>query len=307
MKILISALLLALSFSSCKQDATTYDDKESYASIKSVRLPSKESGYDKNYDYAVVDSAAAVVEEYAPQSPENPTEKIEQKIIKTGDLSFETNTIDETYNSVQLLVKKYKAIIQNDSQGKSDYSIYRNLNIRIPNENFDAFINELAKGVAFFDRKDISIEDVTEEYIDVASRVKTKKALEERYLELLKRANKVSEMLEIERELATIREEIESKEGRLKYIQNRVSMSTISINFYKTLEHRAGATVSFGTKIVNAIKSGFNSISSFFIGLLEIWPFIIILAVLYFVFRKKFKNKRLFFRRKKEEKNDENI
>lgn len=289
MKIRISFVLLMFSLSGCKEDATHYDKSDLKA--MSLEIPSKKDGYENEELYAIVDSTATAVDEYAPKSPKNKSEEIEQKIIKSGDLSFETSNIDETYITVQSLVKKYKAVIQNDSQEKSNYSISRNLNIRIPNENFDAFINDLSKGVDYFDKKDISIDDVTEEYIDVSSRIKTKKALEERYLELLKKANKVSEMLEIERELATIREEIEAKEGRLKYIQNKVSMSTMSIEFYKTLEHKAGATVSFGTKFVNAIKSGFNGISSFFIWLIEIWPFIVILVALIYFVRKRFKRK----------------
>jgi hypothetical protein len=274
---------------SCKQNASINDENYASEKIMTVKL-APNAKYDKDEDYAIVDSVAAAVEDES--SPEKSNESIEQKIIKTGDLRFEVSNIDESYNSILALVKKYKAIVQNDSQGKNDYEINRNLTVRLPNENFDAFINELSKGVDFFDRKEISIDDVTEEYIDVSSRIKTKKALESRYLELLKKANKVSEMLEIEKELATIREEIEAKEGRLKYIQNKVSMSTITLDFYKTLEHKAGATVSFGTKFVNAIKSGFNGISSFFIWLIEVWPFIIILGVLIYFIRKRFKKRK---------------
>lgn len=166
--------------------------------------------------------------------------------------------------------------------------------VRIPSKNFDAFLKDISVGVSYFDRKEISSNDVTEEFIDVESRVKTKKVLEARYLELLKKANKVSEMLEIEKQLSDIREEIEAKEGRLKYIQNQVSMSTVHINFYKTLANENQATVSYGSKILNALKSGFNSISNFFIWLLEIWPVIVILPLLFILikrwFKRKFKN-----------------
>ncbi|MCZ8196577.1 MAG: DUF4349 domain-containing protein [Flavobacterium sp.] len=275
-------------FFGCKENTETTTSEEMM-----ISLPKRESkaNYDAVYESAAetVDSAVAVVE--AAVVEESPNEEIEQKIIKSGDLRFETSNIEATHKTIQELVKKHKATVQNDSEGKDDYTIYRNLTLRIPNENFDAFITDVSTGVDYFDRKSVSIDDVTEEYIDVASRIKTKKALEERYLQLLKKANKVSEMLEIERELATIREEIEAKEGRLKYIQNKVSMSTINLEFYKTLEHKAGATVSFGTKFVNAIKSGFNGISSFFIWLIEVWPFIVILvAIIYFV-KRRFKRK----------------
>jgi len=98
-------------------------------------------------------------------------------------------------------------------------------------------------------------------------------------------------MLEIEAQLSAIREEIEAKEGQLRYMQSQVSMSTINIEFYKTVANEGGATLSYGSKIWNAITSGFNSISSFFIGLLSIWPFLIILAAAVYYIRKRFKKK----------------
>ncbi|WP_395043489.1 DUF4349 domain-containing protein [Flavobacterium sp.] len=284
MKNIFSFLFLTFLLLGCKENAN--EEAEALnSSITTIKIPPREmsSSEDRNYDKS---------EDVKPKNNNNYNgENIEQKIIKYGDLRFETNDLDETHKTIQTLIKKYKIVVQNDSEGKDDYTIYRNLRLRIANESFDEFIKEISTGINYFDRKNISVDDVTEEYIDVTSRIKTKKALEERYIELLKKANKVSEMLEIEKELATIREEIEAKEGRLRYIENKVSMSTITIEFYKTLEHKAGATVSFGTKFVNAIKSGFNGISSFFIWLIEVWPFIIILVAIMYFIKKRFKKK----------------
>ena len=102
----------------------------------------------------------------------------------------------------------------------------------------------------------------------------------------------MSEILEIEQQLSAIREEIEAKEGQLNYLQNRVSFSTITIEFYKSVANESGITVSYGMKIWTAIKSGFNSISSLFINLLSIWPFIIILFSIVYFIRKKIKSKK---------------
>ena len=151
----------------------------------------------------------------------------------------------------------------------------------------------ISKGVSYFDNKEITSQDVTTEFIDIEARLKAKKVLENRYIELLKKANKVSEMLEIEAQLSAIREEIEAKQGQLNYMQNRVSFSTITVEFYKTVATESGITTSYGMKIWNAIKSGFNSISSLFIRMLEIWPFIIILIVgIYYIRKKITRNKK---------------
>lgn len=275
-------LLVILAFGCQKNEASA----ESKMSI--VSMPSKDS--DENY-YAV-DSAAAEISLPEKEEGNSATEEtITPKIIKNGDLRFETDDLEKTYNQIQSLIKKYQATVQNDSESKDYNALTKDLVIRVPSQNFDAFIQGISTGVPYFDRKDISSQDVTEEYIDVSSRIKTKKVLESRYLELLKKANKVSEMMEVEKQLSTIREEIEAKEGRLKYLKNRVAMSTINISFYKTLAQESGATVSYGTKIGNAIKSGFNGISSFFIWLIEVWPFILILVALIYLIRKRFKKK----------------
>lgn len=282
MKKILFSLLLVISFFSCNKN----DAVAEVAYVSAVSLPSKEY---KEDDYTV-DSASASVDENI-EILDDKKEKIESKIIKNGELRFETDDLEKTYNQVQKAVAKYKANIQNDSEEKNNFSIFKILTIRVPSQNFDAFIKDISTGVSYFDTREISSEDVTEEYIDVDSRIKTKKVLEIRYLELLKKATKVSEMMEVEKQLSEIREEIEAKEGRLKYLKNRVAMSSVTINFYKTLAQESGATVSYGTKIGNAIKSGFNGLSSFFIWLIEVWPFIIILVALIYLIRKRFKKK----------------
>lgn len=268
--------MLLLTFSSCKKAEVAAEEN-----ISDIKLPPKE------------DMVASVADEKlslnAPQKSDDKT--IEQKIIKTGNLRFETSDLETTYNQIQTAVKNYKGTIQNDTEGKDYQSVFKNITVRVPSKNFDLFLKDISKGVDYFDNKEISSQDVTEEYIDIDARLKAKKILEVRYLELLKKANKVSEMLEIETQLSAIREEIEAKEGQLRYMQNRVSMSTVTIEFYKNVAEESGVTVSYGAKIWNAIKSGFFGISSFLLGLLEIWPFIIILSAIIYFIRKRFKKK----------------
>lgn len=276
MKIVFLFLILLLTFSSCKKSETAAEENS-----MDVKLPPKED--------MAASVAYEVVNKNAPQKSEDKT--IEQKIIKTGNLRFETSELETTYNQIQTAVKNYNGTIQNDTEGKDYQSVFKNITVRVPSKNFDLFLKDVSKGVVYFDNKEISSQDVTEEYIDIDARLKAKKVLETRYLELLKKANKVSEMLEIETQLSAIREEIEAKEGQLRYMQNRVSMSTVTIEFYKNIAEESGVTVSYGAKIWNAIKSGFFGISSFLLGLLEIWPFITILGIIIYFIKKRFKKK----------------
>ncbi|MDX6180925.1 DUF4349 domain-containing protein [Flavobacterium sp. Fl-77] len=233
-------------------------------------------------------------ESFADQKDKNLNlSKVPQKIIKTALLRFETNDLDETFNQIQKAIKESGSSVQTDSEGKDYNSAFRNITIRVPSQNFDFFIEKISKGVSYFENKEITSEDVTEQYIDLNSRLKTKRKLEERYLEILQKANKISEILEIEKQISAIREEIEAKEGQLKYLESRVSESTITIEFYKTIAEKEGVKTSYGSKLLNAIKSGFFEISSFLISLISVWPFIILFLVITYFIRKRLKRKKI--------------
>ena len=258
----------AFTLISCKKAEMTKDE----ISVTEIELPASTS-----------DKAVS-----SPDSSES-QKNSEQKIVKNGKLRFETTDFGKTANKIYTAVKKYKAQIQTDNEGKEYNSLTRNIVIRVSNENFENILRDISTGIAYFDQKEISSEDVTEQFIDLEARLKAKKELESRYLELLKKANKISEILEIEKELVVIREEIESKQGQLNYLQSRVSMSTLEITFYKqTVE--TGVTVSYGSKMWNAIKGGVSWIPGFFLGLLYIWPLILISGLAFYYIRKRKKN-----------------
>lgn len=257
--------------------------EENYA-IQTVQMPAKAENV--AYDRKVSPNDAP------PPPPPPIKEKIEQKIIKEATLKFETDNLENSFSQIQQAVANSKARIINDSEGKDFGSIFRNLTVKVPSQNFDRFISDISKGVSYFEVKNISAEDVTEQYIDLTSRLKTKKKLEERYLEILKKANKVSEILEIEEQISTIREEIESKEGQLKYLESRVSESTVTIEFYKTIAEKEGIKISYGSKLLTAIKSGFFTLSDLLLSLLSAWPFVILFCLFAYFIRRRLKRRK---------------
>ncbi|RZJ69501.1 MAG: DUF4349 domain-containing protein [Flavobacterium sp.] len=275
MKKTIGAMLLLLAIAGCKNINENSDS--AVGEVAAMELPPSPPA---SADMSRMDNASAT-----PGS-------VQQKVIKNAEIRFETDDLSATAVKVNAAVAKYRAQVQNDSENKSDYSFNRVMTIRIPAQNFDAFIGEIGKGVSYFDQKVISSQDVTEEYVDIEARLKAKKVLEARYLDLIGKAKKVSEVLEIEKELSAIREDIEAQEGRLRYMQSRVALSTINLEFYKKTALEPGATVSYGSKMGNAIKSGFNGLSSFFIGILYVWPFILIFVIVLFLFRKKLRKRK---------------
>ena len=209
----------------------------------------------------------------------------DQKLIKESYLQFETQNLEVTFNRIVSYVKANQGYIQNDNASKSYNRHSRTLNIRVPSNNFQATVDSISSFVSYFDEKRITLRDVTEEFVDLEARLKSKRALETRYISLLDKAKNVEEMLKIERELSKIREEIEAKQARLNYLSNRVALSTLTIEFYK-ITADTGVTVSYGVKMWNALKSGFDGLSKIFLGVLYIWPLLLILLVLGFVLKR---------------------
>ena len=258
-----------------------------------VLLSSCDNEKKNNYMYGESAPSIEAVEDMSIQEvtyKEVPQKK--HKIIKTSFLSFETDSIEKTFQKIKNDVEKHKGFIQSDNTVKEYNQIRRSLIVRIPTNNFQPIIEHISNDVKTFDRKSISLKDVTEEFIDLEARLKAKKALENRYLQLLNKARNVKEMLEIEREIANIREEIEAKQGRLNYLKNQVSYSTINLEFYEVVPVVKSKSKTYFSKVIYAFKGGFKTLGDFILGLLYIWPFVIILGITLFYIRKRIKKRR---------------
>lgn len=211
----------------------------------------------------------------------------ERKLIKEGNVSFETDDLKATRDHIFKTVKEYKGYVSSDNEHKYRKKISQTLTVRVPASKFDDFLKAATKGVGTFDNRSVDVRDVTEEYVDVEARLKAKKQLEARYLELLKEAKNVTEMLEVEREIGKLRSEIESIEGRFNYLKNRVGFSTVNITFY---EKTAGGN-KYSSKFSDAFRNGWEGLIFFFIGLVNAWPFLIMLGVGLYFLRKWWKRK----------------
>jgi hypothetical protein len=159
--------------------------------------------------------------------------------------------------------------------------------VRIPASKFDSFLNSATKDVHYFDHKQIDVKDVTAEYFDVETRLKTKKEIELRYRELLKKASTIKDILSVETELGTIRTEIESAEGQLKLLADQVQYSTLRIEFYKITSTPAVFTY----QLSSAFSKGWENLLMMLILAVDVWPFILLGIGLWFGYAKVMKRK----------------
>lgn len=227
----------------------------------------------------------------APELQSTTGPVIERKLIKEGYIRFETADIQKTRHTIETLTEKYGAYISQEDEQSAETRIYQNITLKVPKEHFDSFLTDLTDGVKKIDEKSIGIQDVTEEFIDIDARLKVKKETEAGYLRLLDKAQSVKDILDIQNEIQNLRSDIESIEGRLRYLENSVNFSTIRMRMYQNIRPPAGVS-SFFEPVWAAVKGGLVLFGKLCIALLYGWVFIVLAAALCFILIKVWKRKK---------------
>ena len=234
---------------------------------------------------------AIAVEDESLQIDEREVDKvetIERKIIKEGEIKFKTTDVNKTKSLIDQTVQQLNGYIAKDNAYDYPDRVEHRLIIRVPADKFDLLLTNISENVEKLDYKNIDVRDVTEEYIDMEARIKTKKELQNRYKEILKQATRVDEILNIEREIGYLQTEIESVEGRMKYLKDRIAFSTLTVTYYQETTSSTG----FFSQIAEAIGDGWNVFLWFIIGLSYLWVFILIAATtIYLIVRRRRRRK----------------
>lgn len=212
--------------------------------------------------------------------------KIPEKIKKTATISLTVDNYREARLLIEKIVKAGNGYIAGESEQNNTYNISNTMVIRVRNPDFEKMVTNISAIPSHVNSKNIYTEDVTAEFVDITARLKSKKEVEKRYIELLQKAVKVSDILEVEEQLSTIREEIEAKEGQLKYLNDQVDYSTINLSFHQDFEYTPSERPGFFGRVGTAFGNGWNDFLSFLVGIIHAWPLLIsILAGIYLVYR----------------------
>jgi Domain of unknown function (DUF4349) len=170
----------------------------------------------------------------------------ERKIIRNANITLEVASPAETQPKIAAIAESHQGFVvtteaihrTDDDRAKPESTV--TLVVRVPAAQFNQTVTDIrAAGLRVVQEK-MTGQDVTEEFMDLEARVKNQKALEAQFIEIMKRAGTVEDALNVQRELATVRTEIERLEGRRRFLENQTSLSTINV------------TLQTPTQIVNA-------------------------------------------------------
>jgi len=214
----------------------------------------------------------------------------DKKIIKTATLQVETKDYKKYYSSIYPSVKRVGGYVAQEDQNQTEYKNENVLTIKVPVQQFDEALGILINGTGNekLVEKKIGSEDVTGQVIDVMSRLEAKREARLRYLDLLKQAKNMQEVLQVQKEINDLQEEIEMAAGRMSYLNHSADYSTIQLTFFQVLNPSAHTDKepSFFLKLVKAFENGWNFIQQLLLGLISIWPLIIVVAGIWLGFRK---------------------
>ncbi|MDZ4711960.1 MAG: DUF4349 domain-containing protein [bacterium] len=182
---------------------------------------------------------------------------LERMIIKSGTMNMEVDKYDDAERRIKDEVLRFKGYITNSNSSVNVSGKKQgNIEARIPSANYDEFISSIGQAGKVISQN-ISGNDVTEEFIDLEARTATQRELERRLLQLLsEKTAKLVDVVEVEEKLSEVRENIESTEGRMKFLKDQSSFSTLNVSMFEPSLLQTTSGGGFFYEITNGFKSG---------------------------------------------------
>jgi Domain of unknown function (DUF4349) len=282
---LMAALLLCI-FIACNAK------NESADTGKDLALLRKANHKEYRNELESADSADGVINNAPPQSPSAKSQTKEdwdKKIVKTGDLAIEVKNYKAFNEMLHACVKQFGAYVAQEEQNQSDYKIENTVTIKVPVDQFENAIAALSPSTEKIAEKKITSEDVTGELVDTKSRVEAKKRIRDRYLDLLKQAKNMEDVLKVQDKINEVQENIEAAAGRIDYLGHASAFSTIHINFYQVLNANLINTPepSYAHRIKESFTYGLYWFAELFVLLVSLWPLWSVILLVWFLIRKK--------------------
>ena len=201
--------------------------------------------------------------------------EVDQKIIKTGSLSLTVASVAETSPKIVVLATSVGGYVQNSSVSEDlDGTHSGNVIVRVPSNTFETTVSAIKALASVVNVESTNGQDVTEQYTDLGAQLRNAQAQEAQYLAILKQAKTVDETLNVQQYLSNVRGTIESLQGRIKYLSNATSYSTIDVS----LSEKPGIRVpTKGFDIVSTIKEAAQALVAIAqnLGIALVWLVIV--------------------------------
>jgi hypothetical protein len=210
---------------------------------------------------------------------------IDTKIIRTAFITLEVKDVTGSVDALKALVTAKGGYLSSSNiQTGYNNRLSGTVVLRIPQAEFE---NTLAGVKAIGTVKSVSTqgEDVTEQYIDVQAQITSYRNQLAQYNEIMKKAVKVSDVIEIQQQIDSVQTNLNRLEGQLKYLNSRIDLSTITVSLQEPEPVGGESGHNFVTTINEGIAGFFGMIDAIIIILFTLLPLIIIGGIGYGIYR----------------------
>ncbi|WP_042455984.1 DUF4349 domain-containing protein [Neobacillus dielmonensis] len=227
-KLFLLIFMVTIGLAGCSSSSKN-ESSESYAEKKAAMAPGKSgSGSDTSM-------SSSEGEQTKRTEGTDQLAVPNQMVIYQANLQIRVKNFDQTVNTIEKKVQGYGGYIAESTLNREgDDQLSGTIRIRIPQQFFQDFLHDAEGAASEVLQRDITGQDVTEEYVDLQSRLKSKRVVEERLTSFMQGAAKTEDLLKISEDLAAVQEEIETIEGRMKFLENQTAFSTITITLYES-------------------------------------------------------------------------
>ena len=184
----------------------------------------------------------ARAEESQPKPAETPAPaQTNRKLIRNATVDLEIASFDGAVQKITAFANEERGYVATtSSQKQANGKLKGETVVKVLPENLDRFLQKV-RGLGELKNQTLGTEDVTKAYFDTDARLKNAHVMEQRLIDMLKtKTGKVSDLLQVEKELGRVREEIEKMQGELKYWDSQVQFATVTISLAeKDLEEPA--------------------------------------------------------------------
>lgn len=195
-------------------------------------------------------------------------------IIYQASVNLAVKDLEEAITQVEEVARDHNGFISHSSINRRERDRRAEITLRIPAPGYRDILREI-ENLGEVTYQSSTAEDVTRQYVDLEARINNLASQEKRLAEILEMADTVEEVLQVEKELERVRGEVEALTADFKYLQDRVSMSTLHLYLVETVLASPGVTFPGVTEIMSrGYRSLVNSINSLFIFAGELIVFI---------------------------------
>ncbi|MEM1215192.1 MAG: DUF4349 domain-containing protein [Bacteroidota bacterium] len=217
-----------------------------------------------------------------PPSASNTMPEQPRLLLQRAEMRIEVKALNDKVRRLESLLQFRDGYLADLTWENNGYRQNADLDIRIPARHFQTVLDTLRQMAVQIDQQRIHTQDATEEYVDIQSRLATKKQVRDRYQDILRlKAKTVEEVLLAEEKIRVLQEEIESREGRQRYLSERAAISTINLSIYET---KATAAATDDTpwyadswrSVQDSFLFGWHLVEGVGLFLLGIWPVLLL-------------------------------